>query len=90
MFGVAELTATQIELLDGARRVVILPGGILEQHAGHSPAYTDGFMNQHILDSLANAIAGRRRYLRRRPDGALTSPEPDWENREPWALKADR
>ena len=56
---VAELTATRIGSLDRARTVVILPGGILEQHAGHLPAYSDGYMNQHMADALANAIAAR-------------------------------
>jgi creatinine amidohydrolase len=56
---VTDLTATRIASLDRARTVVILPGGILEQHAGHLPAYSDGFMNQHMADSLANAIAAR-------------------------------
>jgi creatinine amidohydrolase/Fe(II)-dependent formamide hydrolase-like protein len=56
---VAELTADEIRALDRARTAVILPGGVLEQHAGHLPSYSDGFMNQRIAEALARAIAAR-------------------------------
>lgn len=56
---VAELTAEEIRALDRATTVVILPGGILEQHAAHLPSFSDGFMNQALADSLAEAIARR-------------------------------
>lgn len=57
VYKVAELSSASINALDRATTVVILPGGILEQHAGHLPAFADGYMNQVIADSLAAAVS---------------------------------
>lgn len=54
-----EMNAAQIRALDRAHTVVLLPGGILEEHGPYLPSYTDGYLNQHITTSLAEAIAAR-------------------------------
>lgn len=59
VYKVAELTSTEIDALDRATTVVILPGGILEQHSAHLPSFSDGYMNQVLADSLAAAVARR-------------------------------
>ena len=55
----AEMTADEIEALDRSTTVLIVPGGILEQHGPHLPSFSDGYINRVIADSLAVAI-GRR------------------------------
>lgn len=56
---IAEMTVGEIRALDRARTVIILPGGILEQHADHLPSFSDGFMNQSMAGELARAVAAR-------------------------------
>lgn len=53
------LNTRQIAALDRAKTVVIIPGGILEEHGPYLPAYTDGYSDRYYADELARAIAGR-------------------------------
>src|SRR5689334_11417941 len=55
----SELNTRQIQALDRQRTVVIIPGGILEEHGPYLPAYTDGYVIQAYTQALARAIAGR-------------------------------
>lgn len=55
----AELNAEQIRALDRARTVVIMPGGVLEQHGPYLPSWTDGYYNERIAGDLAAAIVRR-------------------------------
>lgn len=59
IYRVADLTAPQIRALDRARTVVLLPGGVLEEHGPHLPAYTDGYVNAWVTERLAEAIVAR-------------------------------
>lgn len=56
---VAELNTEQIQALDRDRTVVLLPGGILEEHGPYLPSFTDGYQNEHRAQELAEAIAAR-------------------------------
>jgi creatinine amidohydrolase/Fe(II)-dependent formamide hydrolase-like protein len=56
---VAEMTAVEIAALDRARTVVILPGGILEQHGPHLPSWSDGYANEKLAEELAQAVSRR-------------------------------
>lgn len=56
---VAELTSEEIHALDRPTTVVILPGGILEQHGPHLPSFSDGYVNRAYADSLAQTISRR-------------------------------
>lgn len=56
---VAELNTEQIRGLDRQRTVVILPGGILEEHGPYLPSYSDGYYNERLARDLAEAVAGR-------------------------------
>lgn len=56
---VADLNTEQIRALDRARTVVILPGGILEQHGPHLPSYSDGYFNERLSQAVAEAVAAR-------------------------------
>jgi creatinine amidohydrolase/Fe(II)-dependent formamide hydrolase-like protein len=53
------MTSADFAKLNRARTVIILPGGILEEHGPYLPIYTDGFLNQRLADSLAIAIDAR-------------------------------
>lgn len=55
----ASMTATELAALDRAKTVIILPGGILEEHGPYLPIYTDGLLNERLTDSLAAAIVAR-------------------------------
>jgi creatinine amidohydrolase len=59
VYRVAEMSTEQIRALDRARTVVILPGGILEQHGPYLPSYTDGYRNERLAATLAEAVVTR-------------------------------
>lgn len=54
-----ELNTEQIRKLDRARTVVILTGGILEEHGPYMPSYIDGYVAERQAADLAEAIAAR-------------------------------
>src|SRR5580704_18952161 len=51
-----ELNTRQIEALDKQKTVVLIPGGILEEHGPYLPSFTDGYVTQAFTDALAKAI----------------------------------
>jgi creatinine amidohydrolase/Fe(II)-dependent formamide hydrolase-like protein len=51
-----ELSSAQIARLDRGKTVVLVPGGILEEHGPHLPIFTDGLLNERLARSLAKAI----------------------------------
>jgi len=59
IYHVKEMNTEQIRGLDREKTVVILPGGILEQHGPYLPSFTDGYMNERLTQDLANAIVER-------------------------------
>ena len=59
VYPAAEMNTKQLAALDKARTVVILTGGILEQHGPYLPSGTDTYMNEWWAQSLAEAIAKR-------------------------------
>ncbi len=59
VYRVAEMNTKQIESLDKQKTVVILTGGILEQHGPFMPSFSDGYMNERHSRDLANAIVAR-------------------------------
>lgn len=42
IYHVAQMNTEQIRALDKQKTVVIIPGGILEEHGPHLPSFTDG------------------------------------------------
>jgi creatinine amidohydrolase/Fe(II)-dependent formamide hydrolase-like protein len=54
-----ELNTVQIQALDRERTVVLLPGGILEEHGPYLPSYSDGYWNERLTEVLADAIVAR-------------------------------
>jgi creatinine amidohydrolase/Fe(II)-dependent formamide hydrolase-like protein len=53
------MNADQIRALDKQKTVVVLPGGVLEEHGPHLPSYSDGYMNEWLTERLAEAIVAR-------------------------------
>lgn len=59
IYYVQDLTTVEIDALDKEKTVVILPGGILEEHGPYLPSFTDGYINQALTVELANSIIKR-------------------------------
>jgi creatinine amidohydrolase/Fe(II)-dependent formamide hydrolase-like protein len=59
IYRVAQMNTEQIRALDKQKTVVILTGGILEQHGPHLPSFTDGYSNEWFTQKLAEAIVAR-------------------------------
>ena len=55
----AELNTEQIRALDKSRTIVLVPGGILEQHGPFLPSFTDGYRNEATTEELARAVMAR-------------------------------
>ena len=56
---VSELTSEKIKSLDKEKTIVLLTGGILEEHGPYLPVFTDGYWNEKFRDTLAKTIASR-------------------------------
>lgn len=56
----ADLNTRQITALDRSRTVVILQGGMFEEHGPYLPAYTDGILSARLADELARGIAAQK------------------------------
>ena len=59
VYRLADLNTEQILALDREKTVVLIPGGILEEHGPYLPSFTDGYYNEHLTDQLAKAISAR-------------------------------
>lgn len=59
VYSVATLNTEELTALDRARTVVIIPGGILEEHGPYLPSYTDGYVNERLTRDVAEAIVAR-------------------------------
>lgn len=57
---VADLNAEQIRALDRAKTVVLLPGGMLEEHGPYLPAFTDGILSARLTAAIANGVVARK------------------------------
>jgi creatinine amidohydrolase/Fe(II)-dependent formamide hydrolase-like protein len=53
---VGDLNTRQIQALDRNRTVVLLQGGMLEEHGPYLPAFTDGILSARLTDALAEGI----------------------------------
>lgn len=56
---VAQMSTDQIRSLDRQKTVVLLTGGILEEHGPHLPSFTDGYSNEWLAQELAESIVER-------------------------------
>ena len=56
---VGDLTTREISALDRAKTVVILQGGMLEEHGPYLPAFTDGILSARLTTALAEGLVAR-------------------------------
>lgn len=59
IYFVSELTSEKIKSLDKEKTIVLLTGGILEEHGPYLPIFTDGYWNEKFRDTLAKIISVR-------------------------------
>jgi creatinine amidohydrolase len=59
IYKMAEMNTRQIRALDLPRTVVVIPGGILEEHGPYLPSYTDGYAIEAYTQELTKAIVAR-------------------------------
>lgn len=57
---VEELSTRDLASLDRAETVVIIPGGLFEEHGPYLPSFTDGYLNRWLADRTAEAILAAR------------------------------
>src|SRR4051812_6448539 len=60
IYQLQELNTPQIKVLTNDHTVILIPGGILEEHGPYLPSFTDGYWNERLTDSLAQAIVARK------------------------------
>jgi len=56
---IGEMNTRQIQALNLQKTVVLIPGGILEEHGPYLPSYTDGYAIDAYTQELAKAIVAR-------------------------------
>lgn len=59
IYHLEEMNTEQIRALDRARTVIIMPGGILEQHGPYLPSWSDAYFNQRLASDLGTEIVKR-------------------------------
>ena len=59
----AELTTAHVRGLNKDKTIVLIPGGILEEHGPFLPSFTDGFRNEATTAEIARAIAARPGWM---------------------------
>ena len=59
VFRIAEMNTRQIQALNLPQTVVLIPGGILEEHGPYMPSFTDGYAIDAYTQELAKAIVAR-------------------------------
>lgn len=59
IFQLAELNTSQVRALDRPGTVVLIPGGILEEHGPYLPSFTDGHVDEAVTQEVARAIVTR-------------------------------
>ncbi len=55
-----ELSVRDLDSIDQEKTVVIMPGGILEEHGPYLPSFNDGYLNAWLADRTADAIIANR------------------------------
>jgi creatinine amidohydrolase/Fe(II)-dependent formamide hydrolase-like protein len=55
-----ELSARDLDSIDRDKTVVIMPGGILEEHGPYLPSFNDGYLSAWLAERTAEAIIANR------------------------------
>src|ERR1043165_6028707 len=59
IYEMRDVNTTDMSGLDRQKTVIIIPGGILEEHGPYLPSYTDGYKNEYVTRRIAEAIVAR-------------------------------
>jgi creatinine amidohydrolase len=59
VYDLRKLNTAQMRALDRAKTVVILTGGIVEEHGPYLPAFSDGYQNEYLARKVAEAVISR-------------------------------
>jgi creatinine amidohydrolase/Fe(II)-dependent formamide hydrolase-like protein len=57
---VTDLNAPQLRALDRSKTVVLLTGGMLEEHGPYLPAYTDGILSDRLTQEIAQSVVAKK------------------------------
>src|ERR1700712_5014256 len=60
IYNVQDMSTVQIDSLDRKQTVVLLPGGILEEHGPYLPSFTDGYITLDLTKNIADSIIKRK------------------------------
>ena len=60
VWSVSELSSRDLQELNRDRTIVMIPGGIFEQHGPYLPSFTDGYLNEWVARRTAEAIVAER------------------------------
>lgn len=55
-----ELNTAQLQGLDKQKTVVLLTGGMLEEHGPFLPAYTDGILSERLTQAIAQSVIANK------------------------------
>ena len=55
-----DLNAAQLRALDRSKTVVLLTGGMLEEHGPYLPAYTDGILSDRLTQEIAQSVIAKK------------------------------
>lgn len=55
-----DLNAAQLRALDRSRTVVLLTGGMLEEHGPYLPAHTDGILSDRLTQEIAQSVVAKK------------------------------
>lgn len=56
-----EMNTEEINKLNKEKTIVLMPGGILEEHGPHLPSYTDGYVNDYLTEEIAKELHGSKK-----------------------------
>jgi len=60
MLRLADLNAPQLRALDRSKTVVLLTGGMLEEHGPYLPASTDAVLSERLTQEVAQSVVAKR------------------------------
>ena len=63
VLSVSELSSRDLQELNRDRTIVMIPGGIFEQHGPYLPTFTDGYLNEWVARRTAEAIVAERELV---------------------------
>lgn len=55
-----DLNAAQLRALDRSKTVVLMTGGMLEEHGPYLPAYTDGILSDRLTQEIARSVVAKK------------------------------